>query len=149
LKLNPYLFFDGNCEEAFRFYAKILGGEIIAMLPHRGTPAEAHVPPEWQDKIMHASMTVPGGVLMASDAPPGQHNKPQGFSVALHLNDPAEAERIFHALAEGGQVQMPFGETFWALRFGMLVDRFGMPWMVNVHRPAEAGHPASGHAVSP
>lgn len=135
MPINPYLFFDGQCEEAFRFYERILGGKIVAMMTHRGSPAEEHTAPEWQDKILHAYMTVGDGVLMASDAPPGDFEKPQGFSVSLGIDDPAEAERVFHGLAEGGTVQMPLGETFWALRFGMLVDRFGIPWMVNCGRP--------------
>jgi PhnB protein len=143
MQLNPYLFFNGNCEEAFRFYAQCLGGEIVAMLPHKGTPAEGHVPAEWQDKIMHACMNIPGGVLMASDTPPGRYEAAQGFSVSLAVEDPPEAERIFHALAENGQVRMPIEETFWALRFGMLVDRFGIPWMVNCSRPTPAAEGAA------
>jgi PhnB protein len=105
------------------------------MIPHAGTPAEGHVPPEWQKKIMHARLVVGEGVLMASDAPPGQQEKPQGFSVSLPIKDIAEAERVFQALADGGTTKMPMQETFWALRFGMCVDRFGIPWMVNCERP--------------
>ena len=88
-------------------------------------------PPEKLDKIMHASLTVGDTVLMGSDALPNYFEKPQGFSVSLVLNDPDEAERVFNALAENGIVQMPIQETFWAARFGMLVDRFGTPWMIN------------------
>jgi len=105
------------------------------MMPHKGSPAEGQVPAEWGDKIMHARMTVGNQTLMASDAPPGRYSKPAGFSVNIGLNDAAEAERIFSALAEKGQVHMPIGETFWAVRFGMLVDQFGIPWMVNVEKP--------------
>jgi PhnB protein len=132
MQVNPYLFFDGRCEEAFNFYARVLGGKIEAMIKHQGSPAEGSVPPEWGDKIMHAMLRVNDSVLMASDAPPGHFERPQGFSVSLHFTDVAEAERVFNALAEGGKVNMPFSETFWAVRFGMLVDRFGIPWMVNV-----------------
>jgi PhnB protein len=131
MQVNPYLFYNGNCEQAFKHYAKVLGGEIADMMVHRGTPAEAHVPPEWQDKIMHARMTIDGEVLMASDAPPGQFHKPQGFSVSLQIDDPADAERKFADLSEGGTVTMPFGKTFWAKGFGMCVDQFGIPWMIN------------------
>jgi PhnB protein len=131
MQVNPYLFYDGNCEAAFKYYAKVLGGEIEAMLPHEGTPAAEHTPVEWHKKIMHAKMTIDGEVLMASDAPPGHFNKPQGFSVSLQIGDPAEAEQKFHALAEGGVVTMPIAQTFWARRFGMCVDQFGIPWMVN------------------
>jgi PhnB protein len=135
--MNPYLFFDGQCEAAFKFYERCLGGKIEAMIPHEGSPAADHVPAEWRAKILHARMVVGDQVLMASDAPPGRQEKPQGFSINLGLKDPAEAERVFKALAEGGSVTMPFGETFWATRFGMLVDRFGIPWMVNCEKVAE------------
>jgi PhnB protein len=129
--MNPYLTFDGQCEEALKSYAQILGGRIEVMMPHRGTPAEGHVPPESLDRIMHGRIVLGDDVLMGSDALPGQYQKPHGFSVSLQIKDPAEAERVFHALAEGGEVHMPIQETFWAARFGMLVDRFGIPWMVN------------------
>jgi PhnB protein len=132
MQLNAYLYFNGQCEEAFKFYEQLLGGKIEAMFPHAGTPAEQYVPPGWRDKIMHARLTVGGSVLMGSDAPPGHyHEASKGFSVNIGLQDPEEAERIFHALAENGKVNMPIEKTFWAERFGMLVDRFGIPWMIN------------------
>ena len=132
MQLNAYLYFNGQCEEAFKFYEQLLGGKIEAMFPHAGTPAEQYVPPEWRDKIMHALLSVGGSVLMGSDAPPGHyHEASKGFSVNIGLQDPEEAERIFHALAENGKVNMPIEKTFWAERFGMLVDRFGIPWMIN------------------
>jgi PhnB protein len=131
MQLNPYLFYNGNCEAAFNYYAKVLGGEIEAMLTHEGTPAAEHVPAEWRKKILHAKINIGREVLMASDAPPGRFNQPQGFSVSLQIEDPTEAERKFQALAEGGVVTMPIGQTFWAKRFGMCVDQFGIPWMVN------------------
>jgi PhnB protein len=130
MKVSPYLNFDGNCEEAMRFYAACTGGEVIAMMKFAGTPAEAHVPPEMKDKVLHACISMNGTELMASDAACG-NKTPQGFSVALHVNDPAEAERVFHALGEGGKVEMPIQQTFWAERFGSLVDRYGISWMVN------------------
>jgi len=133
--VNPYLLFTGQCEEAFTFYAKCLDGTIEVMLPHEGTPAEGHVPPEWRKKIMHARMKLGGGILMASDAPPPHQEKPEGFYVSLVVKQPAEAERFFHALADKGTVRMPIQETFWAIRFGMLVDQFGIPWMINCPRP--------------
>jgi PhnB protein len=136
MPLNPYLFFDGNCEEAFTFYEKVLNGKIEAMMKHTGTPAEAHVPPDWGDKIIHASIKIGDDHLMASDAPPGSQDPMKGFSVALHFTEPQEAERVFNALSEGGKVTMPFAETFWARGFGMLVDKFGTPWMVNCNKPA-------------
>jgi PhnB protein len=136
MQVNPYLFFDGRCEAAFKFYAQLLGGKIEAMLPHAGTPAEEHVPAEWRSKIMHAKLVVGDKVLMGSDSPPDRFDKPQGFFVTLGLSDPAEAERIFATLAEDGTVQLPLQQTFWATRFGMCVDRFGTPWMVNCEQPA-------------
>ena len=136
MQLNPYLLFNGQCEAAFKFYEQILGGKIEAMMTHAGTPAEKQVPPEWRDKILHARMNVGNELLMGSDAPPGRYEAPKGFSVSLQLKDVAKAERIFNALAENGKVQMPFQQTFWAVRFGMLVDRFGTPWMINCEQPA-------------
>jgi PhnB protein len=136
MKMNPYLTFDGQCEEAFKFYADVLGGKIDAIMPFKGTPAEEHMPPESRDKVMHASMTFGGGVLMGTDAPPAYRKPIQGMSVSLQLTDPQEAERLFTALAEGGTVTMPMEETFWALRFGAVTDRFGTPWMINCDRPA-------------
>ena len=136
MQLNPYLTFNGQCEAAFKFYEQCLGGKIEAMMPHAGTPAEEHVPVEWRDKIMHARLAVGDGVLMGSDAPPERYEKPRGFSVSLQIKDPAQADRAFHALAEGGAVQMPIQPTFWAARFGMLVDRFGTPRMGNCDIPA-------------
>jgi PhnB protein len=137
MQLNPYLVFDGRCEQAFKFYAKVLHGEIAAMLPHEGTPAEAHVPAEWKKKIMHARLTVGGQVLMGSDAPPDRYDGGmKGFSVTLGVDEPKEADRIFNALAEKGKVTMPIQETFWARRFGMLTDQFGTPWMINCEKKA-------------
>jgi len=131
MQLNPYLTFDGNCEEAFKFYEKCLRGKIEAMMSHAGTPAEEFVPSESRDKIMHARLVVGDAVLMASDALPGHYKKPEGITVSLQIEDPSEAERIFTELAENGTVNMPIQQTFWAARFGMLVDQFGIPWMVN------------------
>jgi PhnB protein len=136
MQLNPYLVFNGNCEAAFKFYEKVLGGKIEAMLPHEGTPAAEHVPPEWRNKIMHARLSVGDKVLMGSDAPPDHYEAMKGFSVTLGIDRPADAERIFHALAEKGTVRLPIQKTFWAARFGMLVDQFGTPWMINCEQPA-------------
>nr|AUN36751.1 PhnB protein [uncultured bacterium] len=138
MQINPYLFFSGQCEEAFKFYAKVLGGKIKAMIPHEGTPAEGSVPPEWRKKIMHAYLEAGDAVLMGSDAPPEHFQKPQGFSVSVQIADPAEAERLFEGLSEKGKVTLPIGETFWALRFGMTVDQYGIPWMVNCSKPETA-----------
>jgi len=134
MHVNPYLTFDGNCEEAFGAYAKILGGDIVAMMPYEGSPAEVSAPAEWRKKIMHARLVFGDNVLMASDAPPGRFQKMQGVSVTLNIKDRVEAERVFNALAEGATVTMPLAETFWAVKFGMLTDRFGTPWMINCEK---------------
>ena len=136
MQLNPYLFFNGQCEEAFKFYAQCLEGKIDSMRPNEGSPAEGQVPAEWRKKILHARMVVGNQVLMGSDAPPGHFHNPQGFSVSINLKDPAKAERIFRALAENGTITMPFATTFWSAGFGMLTDRFGIPWMVNCEKAA-------------
>ena len=131
MQLNPYLLFNGECEAAFKFYEKCLGGKIESMMTHAGTPAEEHVPAEWRDKVLHARLTVGDQVLLGSDAPPGYYSKPQGITVSIQLKDKAEGERIFNELADNGNVKMPFQQTFWAAGFGMCTDRFGIPWMVN------------------
>ena len=135
MRINPYLSFDGRCEEAFRTYADVLGGTLNGLMPYAGSPGEADVPPDWGSKIMHACLTIGDTDLMGSDFPPGHSEKPQGFSVSIQIGEPAEAERVFNALAEGGAITMPLEETFWAFKFGMLVDRFGIPWMINCSRP--------------
>jgi PhnB protein len=134
MKLNPYLLFDGKCEEAFKTYQKVLGGEIVAMIPHEGTPAEESVAPEWRKKIIHARLVGNGMVLMGSDAPPDRYQPMTGFSVALNVKEPAEAERVFNALAKDGTIRLPLGETFFAIKFGMLTDRYGTPWMINCEK---------------
>lgn len=131
MQINPYLNFDGQTEEAFKFYEKVLGGKIEAMMRFEGTPMENHMPPEHKNKIMHASMEIDGEVLMASDAPPAHYTKPAGFSVSLQFDDVAKAEKVFKGLAEGGNVGMDFQKTFWARGFGMCTDRFGTPWIIN------------------
>lgn len=136
MKLNPYLTFTGSCEEAFRFYEKVLGGKIEAMMTAVGTPMEKQVPPEWRNKIMHARMTVGGTVLMGSDAPPDRAEPMKGVAICLNLDEAAEAERVFHALSEQASITMPIQETFWAQRFGVLTDQFGTPWMINCEKRA-------------
>ena len=133
MQLVAYLLFDGNAEEAFDFYARSLGGKVTRLSRFGEAPPEMPMPPEMRDKVMHIRLEVGDAVLMASDAMSsmGPYEPIKSCSVAIQLDAPAEAERIFHALAEGGTVQMPIGETFWSARFGMLVDRYGVPWMVN------------------
>lgn len=140
MRLSPYLNFNGRCAEAFRFYERVLGGTIEGTMTFGEMPGTEDVPADWpanwRDWVMHTRLVVGDQVLMGSDSPPNQYEKPQGTYVALQVDGPAEAERIFHAFAEGGTVTMPLQETFWAIRFGMVVDRFGTPWSVNCERQA-------------
>jgi PhnB protein len=136
MQLNPYLTFNGQCEAAFKFYEKVLVGKIEAMMTYGGSPMAEQTPSDWRNKIMHARMTVGDKMLMASDALPDRYEAMKGIMVTLGIDNPDEAERIFHALSENGTVQMPLQETFWARRFGMLVDQFGTPWMVNCEKAA-------------
>jgi PhnB protein len=131
MQINPYLFYDSNCEAAFKFYEKVLGGKIEMLLRNEEAPPDMPSPPERKKQIMHARMSIEGQILMASDAPPDHFQKPQGFGVSLTVTDPADAERKFKALCEGGTVNMPFGKTFFSKGFGMCLDQFGIPWMVN------------------
>jgi len=135
MRINPYLTFNGQCETAFKFYEKCLGGKIAMMIPYVDSPLASQVPPDWGNKIMHATITLGDQVLQGVDSPPESFQKPQGFSVTLHVDITADADRMFASLAENAVVQLPLQETFWALRFGMLVDQFGTPWMVNCGRP--------------
>ena len=131
LQLDTYLFFDGNCADAMRFYERTLGGKL-QLMTHGESPMAAQTPPGSANRIMHARLELDGRLLMASDSMVGQpYEKMKGFSLSLIYPTVAEAQRMFAALAEGGQITMPIGKTFWAEAFGMLVDRFGTPWMVN------------------
>jgi PhnB protein len=136
MELSPYLNFNGQCEAAFKFYEQCLGGKIEAMTTHGNSPMAEHVAPAWKDKILHTRLVAGAAVLMGSDVPPEHYEEPKGFAVSLSIDKPAEAERIFNALAEKGTVRMPLQQTFWAVRFGMLVDRFGTPWMINCEKAA-------------
>ena len=131
MQITPYLNFNGTCREAFAFYAELLGGEVEFMQTFGETP-QAESPPEWKDAVLHASLRFPGGQLLASDAPGEMYKPAQGLWVSLHPDGVEDGERIWSRLAEGSTVAMPFEQTFWAKRFGMLTDRFGTPWMVNV-----------------
>ncbi|HVZ46697.1 MAG TPA: VOC family protein [Ramlibacter sp.] len=129
--LDSYLFFDGNCAEAMRFYQGVIGGELQPMMKYGDSPDPKQCPAGSADRIMHTSLTVDGRNLMASDTPAGQGKPMQGFSLSLYYASPEEAKQKFAALAEGGTVVLPIGPTFWAKAFGMLTDRFGTPWMVS------------------
>ncbi|MDX1802542.1 MAG: glyoxalase/bleomycin resistance/extradiol dioxygenase family protein [Alcanivorax sp.] len=129
--LNPYLNFKGNCREAFTFYAKCLGGEIVYAKTFAESPMADQVPAERQQQLVHVRLEAPGVVLMGSDCPNEVYEAPQGTILALHPDSVSLATALFRELSEGGQIRMPFEETFWAECFGMCIDRFGVPWMVN------------------
>ena len=135
MRINPYLSFKGDCEAAFKFYAECLGGKIGMMMTYAQSPMAEQTPANWRNKVMHARLEIDDQLLMGSDAPPERHAPMQGVMISISVAEPAAAERIFHALAEKGSVQMPIQETFWARRFGMLTDRFGVPWMINCEKP--------------
>ena len=135
MQVQPYLFFDGRCEQAVDFYRKSLGAEVTMLMRFKESP-DPHppgmVPPGWEDKIMHASFRIGESMVMASDGCSEGQPGFQSFSLSLTAADDAEAERLFAALADGGKVQMPLAKTFFSSRFGMVADRFGVPWMVVV-----------------
>ena len=131
MQMNPYLSFKGECEAAFKFYEHCLGGQLGAIFRYAGTPLADQVPADWSDKVMHGSLKVGDQVLMGGDVAPGRYEEPKGFSMSLHIKSTADGERIFHELARDGRVVLPLEKTFWAARFGMLVDRFGIPWLIN------------------
>lgn len=145
MRIDPYLMFNGQCEAAFKFYQQCLGGTIKTMLKFSDAPKDEHgehgedgaggcgpLPPGSENLIMHACLSVNDQILMASDTPPNYpHEGNKGFAVSLNVDSIPEAERIFAALSANGTVQMPLGPTFWAARFGMFNDQFGVPWMIN------------------
>jgi PhnB protein len=131
MRLVPYLAFNGQCADAFRFYEKVLGGKLERLMTFGDMPEEEKVPPGMEDRIVHARLLVGDAVLMGGDTPSEYFKPPQGFCVNIWVDEVAEGERIFAELSKGGVVTMPMGETFWADRFGMVIDRFGTPWMVN------------------
>jgi PhnB protein len=134
-----YLSFDGQCEAAFKAYEKIFGGKILIMARNADAPSGTPITPGSEDRIMHARLEAGGRLLMGGDAPLQFASKPQGFCVSFQTTSVSEAERVFAALANDGKIQVPIAPSFWAERFGMLIDKFGIPWMVNCEmRPTEA-----------
>lgn len=132
---QPYLFFNSNCREAIEFYQKLGIGRIERIVTNADAPEGMEYDPARKDNIMHASLVVGDSTILASDSPPNWYQKPQGFNIHLSLDNVHEAERLFAALAEAGEVQMPLEEVFWAQRFGACVDHFGIPWMISVDKP--------------
>ena len=133
---TTYLNFKGNCAEAFRFYERCFRGKIEFIQTFGESPMKDSVRPDEYDLVMHVTLEVDGDTLMGSDAPPDRYEAPQGMYVSVHPKTYAEAERIFQDLSDGGTPEMPFQKTFWSAGFGMLTDRFGVPWMVNTNQPA-------------
>jgi len=131
MQMNAYLSFRGDCEAAFTFYAECLGGTVGQIFRYGGTSFMEQAPPGWENKVMHGSLTVGDQVFLGADLAPDKYEPPKGFSLSLHLDSPSDAERIFPLLAHGGTIVMPLEKTFWAARFGVLIDRFGLQWVIN------------------
>lgn len=129
--VSTHLVFAGHCREALEFYADLMGGQVRAMLPYGDTPMAEQVPASFRDRICHAELVLGAHTIMGADRLPECYQAPAGNEIALQYDDIALGEEVFRALAENGSVRMPFAETFWAQRFGMVVDRFGIGWMVN------------------
>jgi len=139
MKVHPYVQFGGRCAEAFQYYQQHLGATELSLMPYRGSPAEEMAPPEWRDKVMHGALQLGDSILMGSDGQFGQpFNGMQGCSLTLGVDTPDEAERVFGALAAGGTVRMPLAPSFFAQKFGMLTDQFGVAWMVICEAPRPA-----------
>lgn len=134
MRLMAHLHFKGNCREAFESYAALFGGKIVFAMTYGETPDAAQFSAETRDRIVHARVDLGDQFLLGTDPPPERYQAPQGFNVMADIATPKEAERVFNALAAGGTVLMPFQQTFWAHRFGMCNDRFGIPWMINCEK---------------
>jgi len=134
MQLTPYLFFDGRADEAIHFYKKVLGAQVEMLMRFKDSPDQSMNPPGTAEKVMHGSLRVGNTTLFVSDGMCGGKAKFEGLSLALSADSIAEAERLFAALGEGGQVQMPMTETFFSPRFGMVADRFGVSWQVIVQK---------------
>jgi len=137
MTLNPCinLSFDGQCEAAFRFYERCLNGKITFMLTWADSPMSKDAPPEWGGKLVHATLVVGDTTLQGSDPAPGSYETPRGFAIALNPSE-GDVDRLFAELSEGGTVHMPLQKTFWSVRFGVLTDRFGIPWAINCEKSA-------------
>ena len=141
MQVTTYLSFPGSCEEAFEFYETTLRGRLGEIFRYAGSPMADQAPAGWGDKLIHATLTIGDQVLMGSDVAPDRYEAPAGFTLSLQLDDPMEAERLFGELARQGKIVMPLERTFWAARFGMVVDRFGIPWTINCEESEPAAKP--------
>lgn len=138
MQMNPYLSFNGDCEAAFKFYEQCLGAQLGPIFRYGGSPMADQAPADWSDKIMHGSLTIGDQLVMGADVVPEKYEQPKGISLSLQIKSTDQAERIFQQLSENGTVLMPLEKTFWAERFGVVVDRFGIPWLVNCEGSAHA-----------
>ena len=137
--VQPYIFFGGRCDEALEFYRKAIGAEVERLARFKDSPEPHGLPECFDDKVMHATVRIGNSTLMASDGQCEGDQNFDGFSLSITVPDEAEAERVFAALGEGGLVTMPLEKTFWASKFGMLQDRFGVGWMISVERKPGGG----------
>jgi PhnB protein len=137
MKVSPYLNFNGQCAAAFKFYEEVLGGKISFSMTWGEMPGADQFPAESHKLIMHSSLCVDDQTIMGADAPPGRYEQPKGINVSLHVKNITDGERIFNAMSQNGSVIMPFQKTFWSPGFGMCVDQFGIPWMVNCEGAGE------------
>ena len=131
MDFQPYLFFSGNCEEALNFYKKLFDGEVASIMRNKDAPSEGERDPAQGEKIMHSRFNSKTVNFMASDSRPGTKYGESRISLSLEISDPNAAQAVFDGLAAGGTVEMPFSDTFWGAKFGMLTDKFGIDWMVN------------------
>jgi PhnB protein len=134
VRVSPHLCFDGRCKAAFLTYHQLFGG-TLTMLTYGQSPMAPNVDPQWHDRIVHATLQFDDGEIAGADLLPHDYRKPQGLFVLLTVKDIAKAERIFSSLAAGGEIQLPFQQTFWSAGFGVLVDQFGVPWEINSAQP--------------
>jgi PhnB protein len=138
MRISPHLCFDGQCEEAFRYYQNVLGGTIVTMLTYGASPLAPQTPHELHARIMHATLELDGIELTGVDVPASEYHRPQGFFVTLTIAEPIDARRIFQSLSVGGSILMQYQQTFWSAGFAVLVDRFGVPWEISCARPSYA-----------
>jgi len=131
MQMNPYLSFNGDCEAAFKFYERCLDAKLGEMFRYGGSPMADYAPADWAGKIMHGSLTIGDRLVMGADVVPDKYEEPKGISLSLHIKNTDEAERVFQELSQDGSVMMPLQKTFWAERFGVVMDRFRIPWLVN------------------
>ena len=131
MKINPHIAFNGQCRAAFEFYQRCLNARIVTMISYGDSPMADQTPPELRGQILHATLALGDQVIFGADVAAEHYRAPQGFHLALGTSDPDEAERLFRDLSEGGKVDLPLQQTFWAVRFGVLTDRFGISWEVN------------------